>query len=205
VAPVDRLWAASEEYGATWSPDGGLILYRDQSKPEGIYVVNPEGASMQVIRPGTAADAEGVARVLVATWQAAYAHVLPQEQLQALSVEERAEWHRARPPIVAEVDGEVVGFVSVGASRDEDADGELYAIYVHPDHWSTGAGRALMEAGEAELRRLGHRNVVLWVLEDNPRARRFYERAGWATDGAARGIEIFGAEVPEVRYRKDLN
>ena len=61
-----------------------------------------------------------------------------------------------------------------------------------------------MEAGEAELRRLGHRNVVLWVLEDNPRARRFYERAGWEADGAQRGIEIFGMTVPEVRYAKTL-
>ena len=159
---------------------------------------------MDVIRPGTAADAEGVARVHVETWQAAYAHVLPLEQLQALSLDVRAGWHRTHPPIVAEVDGEVVGFVSVGGSRDEDAEGELYAIYVHPDHWGTGAGRALMEAGEAELRRLGHRNVVLWVLEDNPRARRFYERAGWETDGAERGIEIFGITVPEVRYAKTL-
>ncbi len=157
-----------------------------------------------MIRRGAAADAEGVARVQVETWQAAYAHVLPQEQLQALSITGRAEQWRDHPPIVAEVDGEVVGFVSVGPSRDDDADGELYAIYVHPDHWSTGAGRALMEAGEGELRRLGHRNVVLWVLDDNPRARRFYERAEWATDGAERGIEIFGNEVPEVRYRKRL-
>jgi GNAT superfamily N-acetyltransferase len=159
---------------------------------------------VQVIRPGTAADAEGVARVHVATWQAGYAHVLPQEELQALSVERHAEWHRTNPPIVAEVEGEVIGFVSVGASRDEDAEGELYAIYVHPDHWSTGAGRALIEAGEAELRRLGHHHVVLWVLEDNPRARRFYEQAGWTVDGAERSIEIFGRSVPEVRYAKRL-
>ena len=94
-----------------------------------------------MIRPGTPADAEGVARVHIETWQAAYAHVLPREQLQATV--ERAEWHRTHPPIVAEVDGEIVGFVSVGASRDEDADGELYAIYVHPDHWGTGAGHEL--------------------------------------------------------------
>jgi ribosomal protein S18 acetylase RimI-like enzyme len=157
-----------------------------------------------VIRPGTSADAEAVARVHVATWQAAYAHVLPSDRLQALSVEARAESHRQSPPIVAEADGEVVGFVSVGASRDEDADGELYAIYVHPDHWSTGTGRALMEAGEGELRRLGHRHVVLWVLEDNPRARRFYELAGWKTEGQRRRIEIFGLSVPEVRYAKRL-
>ena len=157
---------------------------------------------MSGIRPGTTADADAVARVHVATWQAAYAHVLPPEQLQTLSVERRAEQWRTHPPIVAEIDGEIVGFVSVGASRDEDADGELYAIYVHPDHWGTGAGKALIEAGETELRRLGHRDAVLWVLQDNPRARRFYELAGWETDSELRGIEIFGMTVPEVRYAK---
>jgi len=158
-----------------------------------------------VIRPGTAADAEGVARVHVETWQAAYAHALPSEQLEALSLEEAVERHRRWPPeLVAEQDGEIVGFVSVGASRDPGTDGELFAIYVHPEHWGTGVGRALLDAGEEELRRLGHNEAILWVLEDNPRARRFYEIAGWSADGAAREIHIFGFDVDEVRYSKRL-
>src|SRR5213595_1956420 len=92
-------------------------------------------------------------------------------------------------PIVAERVGEVVGFVAVGASRDDDADGELYAIYVDPEHWGTGVGRKLIHAAETQLRVLAHRDVVLWVFEDNPCARRFYEAAGWQLD-------------TEVRYRK---
>ena len=140
----------------------------------------------------------------VRTWQAAYAHVFSAEQLAGLSVERRAEMWRETPPLVAEADGEVIGFVSVGASRDDDADGELFAIYVHPDHWGTGAGRELIIAGEERLRGLGHFDVVLWVLDDNPRARRFYEAAGWKVDGTTRPIEIFGIQVPEVRYRKRL-
>jgi GNAT superfamily N-acetyltransferase len=156
-----------------------------------------------VIRPGTPDDAEAVARVHVQTWQAAYAHALPRERLAALSVEERAEMWRGQPPLVAEIDGEIVGFASVGPSRDEDA-GELYAIYVHPDKWGTGVGRALIEAGEERLRELGHEHALLWVLDDNPRARRFYEVAGWSPDGTARDVELFGFELTEVRYRKTL-
>ena len=140
----------------------------------------------------------------VATWQAAYTHIFSGEALAGLSIADRAEMHRRWPPLVAERDGEIVGFVSVGPSRDDDADGELYAIYVHPDHWDRGVGRALIEAGEERLRELGHRRVVLWVLEDNPRARRFYEAAGWSTDGTTRPIEIAGTEVPEIRYMKEL-
>jgi GNAT superfamily N-acetyltransferase len=157
-----------------------------------------------VIRPGTPADAEAVARVHVRTWQAAYAHVFPGERLAELSVERRADQWREWPPLVAVADGVIVGFVSVGASRDDDAAGELFAIYVAPGHWGTGIGRELIAAGEERLRQFGHTNAILWVLDDNPRARRFYERAGWHHDGTARPIEILGLNVLEVRYRKDL-
>jgi ribosomal protein S18 acetylase RimI-like enzyme len=157
-----------------------------------------------VIRPATPDDAEAVARVHVETWRAAYAHALSPEGLASLSVTQRAELHRRSPPVVAEVDGEIVGFVSVGPGTDPDTDGELYAIYVLPDHWGSGLGRALMQAGEERLRELGHQHAILWVLEDNPRARRFYEAAGWTLDGTRRPIEIFGQPVPEIRYEKSL-
>ena len=158
-----------------------------------------------MVRPGTPEDAEGVARVHVETWQAAYAHTLPRQQLAALSVQDAVDRSRRWPPtFVAERDGEIVGFVSVGAGRDPGSDGELFAIYVHPQAWGTGTGRALIEAGEGELRRLGHRDAILWVLGDNPRARRFYELAGWSLDDDARDIRIFGFDVAEVRYSKRL-
>lgn len=111
---------------------------------------------------------------------------------------------RRFPPLVAESDGVVVGYVAVGPTHDENGDGELFAIYVQPKQWGTGVGRALIEAGEERLRELGHEDAHLWVLEDNPRARRFYEAAGWAVDGTARRIEIFGFDLDEVRYRKRL-
>jgi ribosomal protein S18 acetylase RimI-like enzyme len=158
-----------------------------------------------VIRPGTAADAEAVAQIQVRTWQAAYAHALPQDRLMALSIDERAEWFRRWPPsLVAEVDGAVVGYIAVGRTHDESGDGELYAIYVLPDSWGTGVGRALMTAGEERLRALGHEDAHLWVLDDNPRARRFYEAAGWAVDGTSRRVEFLGFVLDEVRYTKKL-
>ena len=140
----------------------------------------------------------------VRSWQAAYALVLPAERLAELSVERRARQWRDWPPLLAESRDVIVGFVSVGASRDADADGELFAIYVDPDYWGSGVGRKLIAAGEERLRELGHIEAILWVLADNPRARRFYERSGWQHDGTTRPIEIFGIEVAEVRYRKVL-
>lgn len=160
-----------------------------------------------MIRQATVADAGAVALVHLETWRVAYAHAFPREALADMSVERveaRTELHRRSPPLVAEQDGEIVGFVSVGSGIDPGTDGELYAIYVLPEHWGKGHGRDLIAAGEQRLRELGHRQAVLWVLEDNPRARRFYELAGWRFDGSRRPIEFFGVEVTEVRYEKRL-
>ena len=56
-----------------------------------------------------------------------------------------------------------------------------------------------MARGEEELA-LVYPEAVLWVLEDNPRARRFYEREGWDLDGARKEDEFLGVRVAEVRY-----
>jgi GNAT superfamily N-acetyltransferase len=157
-----------------------------------------------MIRRAEAEDAEPVARVHVRAWQEAYAHIFPAGELASLSVERRAEVFRRFPPLVAVVDGAVVGFVGVGASRDDDAGGEVYAIYVCPAHWGKGIGRELIRAAEEELRDLGYGDAILWVLDDNPRARRFYEAAGWWLDGETRTGEHLGVETREVRYRKRL-
>ena len=144
----------------------------------------------------------------VRAWQTAYRGQLPDDYLDGLRAEERAAgWERDRardPVLVAERDGRVVGFAVVGAAEDPQGAGELYAINVDPDHWGTGAGRALLLAGQAELVRLGHGEAVLWVLPGNHRARRFYEAAGWVADGVERSAEVQGVVVPEVRYRRRL-
>ena len=64
-----------------------------------------------------------------------------------------------------------------------------------PEAWGSGAGSALMAPGIEALRASGYRDAILWVLEDNPRARRFYEREGWALDGGAKQDEFLGVRV----------
>src|SRR5215468_9837906 len=78
------------------------------------------------------------------------------------------------------------------------------SIYVHPDAWGQGWGRQLMAATVTGLADAGFGRAVLWVLDSNQRARRFYRAAGWSPDGAARPDTIGGAEVSEVRYRRSL-
>ena len=159
------------------------------------------------VRRATPNDARAIAEVHVRTWQHAYAHVFPREFLDELSVDRRAEfWSEsaaAAPEdlLVAEADERIVGFAAVGRAEDESDDvGQLYAIYVEPGYWGTGAGAALMDAAVTRLEAAGFAAAILWVLEDNPRARRFYERHGWTVDGSRRE-RIGDVEVDEVRYR----
>ena len=151
-----------------------------------------------MIRPARAGDAEALAPLLD---QLGYPFA-GAEVARALGELLRDPAHLV---LVAEEDGRVVGFASSGATRDDGEPprtGELYTIYVLPERWGTGSGRDLMRAAVGRLRGRGFERALLWVLEDNPRARRFYERAGWAADGARKAEERFGVRAPEVRYRK---
>jgi ribosomal protein S18 acetylase RimI-like enzyme len=151
------------------------------------------------IRRASVSDAAEIAAVHVRTWQAAYQHVFGSERLEQLDGTRRVTgWTRAlnegESIFVADDDGRVVGFVSVGAC-------ELYAIYTLPEVWGSAAGPALMRAAVAQLRDDGCAEAFLWVLEDNPRARRFYEREGWELDGGRKEDDFLGVRVAEVRYR----
>ena len=157
------------------------------------------------IRKATADHASGIARVQERGWQAAYRHVFPAEELDRGGFIQADRWSErlVRPPtgwstFVAEHAGEIVGFTSVGPSRDENGIGELYAIYVDPEQWSTGTGRALIEQAEDQLRTV-YEEVTLWVLEDNPRARQFYERAGWVAAGEPSFDPVPSLEMVEYR------
>jgi ribosomal protein S18 acetylase RimI-like enzyme len=159
-----------------------------------------------IVRRATPDDSSAIAEIRVETWRAAYVGVVPQPVLDGLDVDQSEQWWRRAvaaegyAAFVAEQNDLVVGFVSVGPCSDADRTGELYAIYVRPDSWSTGAGLALMDAGVDWLAERWT-EAVLWVAEHNPRARKFYERYGWIA-GTSRVDEVApGAHVPEVLYR----
>ena len=169
------------------------------------------------VRDATPADAEGIAPMHIRAWQVAYAWILPDDVLAGLTVAERAarwaEWigeNHSLPAdrwiVVAQAGDEIVGVIAGGPSRDEDAagQGEVYALYVGPEYWNGGVGSRLMAEGERRLQRGGHAGATLWVLEENERGRRFYERRGWAPDGARRPVDLLAGTVRaiEVRHRR---
>ena len=166
------------------------------------------------MRLATPEDAAGIARVRGRTWRVAYAHIFPREQLDTISEEREApgwERHLSSPPprattFVACRGEDVVGFSGVGLARPgtDPLLGELFTIYVLLEEWGHGVGRALMTRALERMREEGFEEAILWVLEDNPRTRRFYELAGWQPDGEVTEQEWLGLVVREVRYRIDL-
>jgi GNAT superfamily N-acetyltransferase len=109
---------------------------------------------------------------------------------------------------------EIIGFASFGPERGEDDRpdqplgdppdldrAELYALYVLPRHWSSGAGRALVDRTLALAAEAGYADISLWVLEGNERGRRFYEQAGFAGTGESAALSRLGG-VSGIRYRR---
>ena len=154
---------------------------------------------MTVIRRARAADAPAIGRVHVETWQAAYAGLLPDSMLTAMSdVRQSAIWQRlladpaeARGVFVADdPDMGVVGFGCCGPVRDppEDLDGtevrvgEVYTLYVEPDFQNLGLGRRLLDALFRQLRADGHDTAVLWMLAPTRRAS---STRAWAASASA--------------------
>jgi ribosomal protein S18 acetylase RimI-like enzyme len=166
-----------------------------------------------VIRKAHPEDWTGAARVNVRSWQFTYRGVIPDQFLDALVPEEWAGWREsfyAEPPAHAlglvAADHGIRGYCDIGRSRSrtDGVTGEVFAIYVDPDHIGTGVGSRLFIAAMAGLRQLGHARVELWVLDSNERARKFYERHGWELAPDVKTETIGGVDLDEVRYIREL-
>ena len=169
-----------------------------------------------VVRDATPADADTLGELHVTTWRHAYRELLDAGYLAGISADEQARTWRERleiPPgldhfTLVAVDARralapVLGFATGGGSRDADRKGygEIYALYVSPERWRSGVGRALITTGRRRLEAGGFTGANLWVLEGNAAARAFYERLGWCPDGTRREITLGPSTLIELRHR----
>jgi GNAT superfamily N-acetyltransferase len=160
------------------------------------------------VRPARAGDARAIAAVLVASWRDSYHGILPDAVLGRLDVGERT---RSRQEILRSGDGlqlvavdttfgEVVGFCDAGPSRRPGPwQGEVYAIYLARHAKRYGLGTRMFEDVMAWLHGTGARSMVVWVLEHNGHARRFYEALGGVAGPKVRS-SVDGFGVIEVGY-----
>jgi RimJ/RimL family protein N-acetyltransferase len=171
------------------------------------------GDNEVVIRRARAADAIEIARVHVASYRTIYRGIMLDSQLAAFSEATRERVFSAyiaegRYPIdVLELD-RIVGFCGYGPARDEDKAPErcceLQAIYLDPSVWRRGYGAQMTRRVIDYASEHGYDEVVLWVLERNAPARAFYERLGFAPDGATKVLEDGDWRATEMRYRTAL-
>lgn len=162
------------------------------------------------VRDAVPADALAVADAHVRSWQVGYAGLMAQKYLDRLRPEDRARGYHFEQmdpvngpyTLVAVDDCVVCGYVTLGRSREHDHDqfGEIWSLYVHPAHWGSGVGGALLAAACRQLHRAGYGSAYLWVLSTNVRARRFYARAGWIIEGSERTDFVGGKYISEIKY-----
>lgn len=163
---------------------------------------------MIAVRAATLDDVDALGVAHVRAWQAAYDGAMPADFLAGLRADDRAAmWRRwfadpgAATLSVGVLDDRVCGFVCFGPHAATDSEGQVYALNVDPDAWGRGVGAALLEHAVAALAARHGGDAVLWVVDENQRARRFYEAAGWAWDGGTTTDDVGGKSVTELRYR----
>lgn len=147
--------------------------------------MNPPAFTLRIPGP---ADAAGLADLHVETWRETYGSQMPASAFDDAARAARLEMWQGTLNLpnpagtlqVAEAAGKLIGFAGAMPSKDREAvrDLHLRMLYVLADFHGTGAGQQLLDAV------IGDSPALLWVAEDNLRARRFYERNGFAADGA---------------------
>jgi len=159
-----------------------------------------------MIRLPTQNDLLSIGHVYCEAWKAAYKGIVPDDFLDGLTDENCApRSHRPDSALVCEDRGKIIGVVCFGALRDKNTPqtGEIYSLYVLPEYWRKGSGRALFDAAKEQLRASGYETLFLWALVENVRARRFYEKMGM-TVISSRTIIIGGKQLNETGYIQTL-
>lgn len=148
----------------------------------------------------TEAEIKGKAYVHWKSWQEAYPGIIDQRYLDSLTLDkcEKIAFRWTDNIIVAKDGDSVIGFVGFGEYRNDELvnAGEVFAVYILSQYYGKGVGYRLMQAAHAEL--AGYSKTAVWVLKENTRAIRFYERCGYRFDGREEIIEL-GSPVTEVR------
>ena len=150
-------------------------------------------------------DRMDISHIYEGSWKFAYKGIVPDEYLDAI---EKGRWcgHFKDPnrlTLLVEEDGKLIGTSSFSKSRYDKwpEAGEIISIYMLPEHMKKGYGKLLMDAVIAELKGLGYKEIFLWALEENERARRFYEKYGFElSEGDLTTCTLAGKELREVRY-----
>ncbi len=138
------------------------------------------------------------------SWKYAYKNIIPQDYLDSIP---KGRWANGiakdgMSNLVILENGVIIGTASICKSRWEQYSeyGEIVSIYFLPEYMGKGFGNHLLKRCIEELKRLGFDKILLWVLEDNIRARKFYEKNGFVCSDEYLNDNIGGKTLREVMY-----
>lgn len=149
-------------------------------------------------------DFDAISRIYALSWKAAYKGIVSQQYLDELpetrwsDTLSSGQWDS----FVVIDDGKYVGTSAICPAREEAMNGwgEIATTYLLPECFGKGYGKPLLDAAVSELVKSGHNKIYLWVLEDNVRARAFYEKNGFAPTSDKTQINVDGEDLMVIRY-----
>jgi len=181
-----------------------LPMFDAQKRVPFLFRVDGRRKRMEIRYMLSTDDRRMISKVYEESWKAAYKGIIPQDYLASIP---EGRWvtsldKQGWKTLVCTDRGKIVGTSSFCKSRLEAFPGwgEVISIYLLPDYIGKGYGKKLMKAALSELKRQGYENVFLWVLEDNTRARDFYEQYGFRLTNDSFEDNIGGKDLREVRY-----
>ena len=140
--------------------------------------------SISIKKMETDDEIRGKAFVHWQSWHEAYPGLVEPEYLEAFTLEKCVEkaYRWTDGFFVAKHEGRVIGFIGYGDRGEEAPDtGEIFALYVLSEYYGKGVAQQLMKTGLAQLNH--YSRICLWVLKENKRAIRFYQKCGFVPDG----------------------
>ena len=102
--------------------------------------------------------------------------------------------------VVAEIDGEVVGYAGLWWIEDE---GHITNVAVKPGFRNRRIGSQIVEAMLEHTRKQGIRYYTLEVRASNVSARALYEKYGFEVEGVRKGYYQVGHEDALIMWRRD--
>lgn len=154
-------------------------------------------------------DAPAIAALHAKSWQATYHNSMSTHYLQNIAPQERLDvWTArinnplpARWTLLAEEDGELLGFICLETNHDKRWGALVDNLHVNGNYQGRGIGRQLMRQGVEHLRQnAASTNFYLWVLTDNAQAIEFYQRMNGRQEGLAENQILAGNKITVYRY-----
>lgn len=163
------------------------------------------------VRRAVIEDSESLANIIVESWRSAYSDLIPKDEIVRFLDKQKRQQQFERfiedgeIVLIGSYDGTPCGLVFANKDNDEQLEncGAIYSIYLLEEYWGKGLAIKLIDEVIRILKEEGCRQVSLWVYESNIRARQFYEKHGFTSDGTKKSSHFSNKPI-ELRYLKQI-